>query len=91
MPRDPRWLYRFGRSAMRQILAASSKISSIGGSSRPPAASAARLLARITRSVSAATSGAAAALDSVSKYKVSRLPANPAALNAVEDHRAGRE
>ena len=67
---------------MRQMLAASSRISTIGGSSRPPARSAARRPARMTASVSAAISGAAAARDSVSRYRVSRLVANAA---GVED------
>ena len=35
MPRDPRWEYSSGRSAMRQMLAASSRITTIGGSSLP--------------------------------------------------------
>ena len=42
MPREPRWEYRSGRSAIRQMLAASSSGTTSGGSSRPPSRSARR-------------------------------------------------
>ncbi len=89
MPRDPRWLYRSGRSAIRQMLAASSRIRTIGGSSRPPAVSACRRPARIAMSVSAAISGDAAARDSDSRYRVSREAANAAGLNAGSGEAGG--
>ncbi|GEC08433.1 hypothetical protein SSP24_60880 [Streptomyces spinoverrucosus] len=54
MPREPRWEYRSGRSLILQTLAASSRIASIGGSSRPPARSAWAVAARITESAHAA-------------------------------------
>ena len=67
MPREPRWEYSSGRSAIRQMLAASSRMTAMGGSSRPPFRSACRRPARITVSVSAAISGEAADRDSVSR------------------------
>ena len=76
MPREPRWEYRSGRSAIRQMFAASSSGTTSGGSSLPPSRSARRSAARIAVSDSAAISGAAADRDFDSRYSVSRLAAN---------------
>lgn len=59
IPREPRWEYRSGRSLILQTLAASSRIASIGGSSRPPVRSAWAVAARITEPAHAAISAEA--------------------------------
>jgi len=74
---------------MRQMLAASSKGTTIGGSSRPPSRSARRSAARIAVSDSAAISGAAADRDFDSRYRVSRPAAKSSASNTGKRPRCG--
>src|SRR5664280_1931229 len=72
------------------MLAASSNSTSIGGSSRPARRSAAATPARSTRSVSAATSGAADPPPSLlSRYSVCREAGNAAASNSANPRPAG--
>ena len=92
MPREPRWEYRSGRSAIRQMFAASSSDTTSGGSRRPPSRSAWRSPARIAVSDSAAISGAAADRDfdsqvqgvaAVRRTRLGRRPAEQTAAGGV--------
>ena len=74
---------------MRQMLAASSRTATIGGSSRPPACSARRRPARSVVSVSPAISGEAADRDSVSRYSVSRVAGEPGRVEGRQPRALG--
>ena len=90
MPREPRCEYSRGKSAIRQMFAASSRTTTMGASRRPPRRSAATTPARMTASVKAATSGAEEPPPSFDiRYSVSRVPGSRGGRNSSTSQRFG--